>query len=349
MIMKMKAMVLTGLNHMKMVEKPIPEFTNPDEVLIRMKSVGVCGSDIHYYKEGKIGSQVVQYPFTVGHEGAGIVVEVGEAVKNVKPGDRITVEPAMPCFTCEQCKQGRYNTCLNLKFLGCPGQAEGCFSEYIIMPSSSCFKLHDNISFDEGALSEPLAIGVYADKLSALKMNSVKIGILGAGPIGLSVLLSALAEDAKKIYMTDILDERLVLASNMGATWIGNPHKTDILADIKGMEPHLLDVVFECCGQQEAVDQAVKLLKPGGKLMIIGIPAFDRWSFDVDDLRRKEICVQNVRRQNECLQETLDLIANGRIDPKPMQTHSFDFENVQQAFEMVAGYKNGVVKAMVNF
>ncbi len=347
--MEMKALVLTGLSQLEIIEKPVPEIKKPDDVLVQMKSVGVCGSDIHYYKEGKIGSQIVQYPFTIGHEGAGVVVEVGEAVKSIKPGDRIAIEPAMPCFDCEQCNQGRFNTCLNLKFLGCPGQADGCFSEYIVMPAASCFRLDDNITLDEGALSEPLAIGLYAVKLSNISMKDAKIGILGSGPIGLSVLLPALAEGAENIYMTDKLDERLALASKMGAGWTGNPDKTDVVNEIKKQEPFLLDVVFECCGQQEAIDQAIQLLKPGGKLMIIGIPSFSRWSFDVDDLRRKEISVQNVRRQNESLHETLDMISSKKINPNPMQTHTFSFDQVEKAFELVAGYKDGVIKAMVNF
>ncbi|HYQ58012.1 MAG TPA: alcohol dehydrogenase catalytic domain-containing protein, partial [Draconibacterium sp.] len=313
--MKMKALVLTGLSQLEIVEKQIPEISHPDEVLVKMKSVGVCGSDIHYYKEGKIGSQVVQYPFTIGHEGAGIVEKVGSSVKKLKPGDRVAVEPAMPCYDCEQCNQGRLNTCLNLKFLGCPGQAEGCFSEYIVMPSKSCLKLEDNVTLDQAALSEPLAIGVYAVKLSAIPMQGAKVGILGAGPIGLSVLLPALAGGAEKIYITDKLDERLKIAKDLGATWTGNPDKTDLVKAIDDQEAYKLDVVFECCGQQEAVDQAVKLLKPGGKLMIVGIPEFKRWSFDVDDLRRKEICIQNVRRQNEVADLTLEMIAEGRLIP----------------------------------
>ena len=341
-------MVLTGLNELEIVEKPIPEISNPDEVLIRMLSVGICGSDIHYYKSGNIGSQVVKYPFTVGHEGAGIIEKTGTSVVNLKPGDTVAIDPAMPCFKCDQCKSGRFHTCRNLKFLGCPGQAEGCLSEYIVMPASSCFRLNKNITPDQGALSEPLAIGVYAVKLSALIKNA-KVGILGSGPIGISVLLAAIQAGADKVYITDKLDERLLLAKEMGAGFTANPDKTDIVKGISLKEPELLDVVFECCGQQEAVDEAVKLLKPGGKLMVIGIPTFTRWSFDTDDLRRKEICIQNVRRQNECVETTLEMIADGRLRPDKMQTHTFKFDKIKEAFELVAGYKDGVMKAMINF
>ena len=341
-------MVLTGLNQLKIVEKPVPAINKPNEVLIRMMSVGICGSDIHYYQEGKIGSQVVQYPFTVGHEGAGIIEKVGESVTGVKPGDRVAIDPAMSCYNCDQCKAGRFHTCRNLKFLGCPGQAEGCLSEYIIIPAASSFLISDNLTLDQAALSEPLAIGLYAAGLS-IPLKGAKVGILGSGPIGISVLLPALSFGAAKVYMTDKIDARLSLAAEMGAHWTGNPDKTDIVKEILLQETQQLDVVFECCGKQEAVDQAISLLKPGGKLMIVGIPSFARWSFDVDNLRRKEICIQHVRRQNESVETTLEMIADGRLRPDKMQTHTFKFEQIREAFEMVAGYKDGVMKAMVNF
>ncbi|HDR88950.1 MAG TPA: hypothetical protein ENN63_04890 [Bacteroidetes bacterium] len=344
----MKAMVLTGLNRIEIVDKPMPEMVRPDEVLIRMKSVGVCGSDIHYYQEGRIGSQIVQFPFTIGHEGAGIVEEVAGGVTRLKPGDRVAIDPAMPCYRCDQCNAGRYHTCRNLKFLGCPGQSEGCLQEYVVMPEESCYRLPDNVTFDQAALSEPLCIGVYAVDIS-VPMKGARIGILGSGPVGISVLLPALAQGVEKVYVTDKIDERLRIADEMGAHWSGNPDKQDVVSNILEHEPLQLDAVFECCGKQDAVDQAVKLLKPGGKLLIIGIPSFSRWSFDVDDLRRKEICVQNVRRQNEVVEKTLHMISSGVLLPDRMQTHNFPFTKVSEAFELVAGYRDGVMKAMIHF
>lgn len=221
-------------------------------------------------------------------------------------------------------------------------------AEFIVMPASSCFPLNKNISLDQGAMSEPLSIGLYATRLS-VPLKKAKVGILGSGPIGISVLLPSLYYGAEKVYMTDKIDKRLSLASEMGAHWTGNPDKEDIVEKILDKEERQLDVVFECCGQQEAVDQAVQLLKPGGKLVIVGIPTFTRWSFDVDNLRRKEICIQNVRRQNESLTTTLELISDRSIQPDKMQTHTFRFDQIREAFEMVEGYKDGVMKAMINF
>jgi len=333
---------------MEMKQVPDPMLVNDTDVLIRMKVIGVCGSDVHYYKSGKIGSQVVQYPFPVGHEGAGEVVKVGPKVQRVKPGDRIAIEPAMPCWKCDQCKAGRPHTCRKLKFLGCPGQADGCLSEYIIMPETSCFPIPEQMSYDEAAISEPLAIGLYAVN-GSIPMEGAKVGILGFGPIGMSVLLPAIAKGASKVYVTDKIDERLELARRNGAVYAGNPDKQDVVQEIVAGEPEMLDVVFECCGQQEAVDQAIDLLKPGGKLMIIGIPEFDRWSFPVDKMRHKEVTVQNVRRQNETLDETLEMIAKQRVDVNPMATHRFSFDDTKAAFDLVSEYKDGVMKAMIDF
>ncbi len=344
----MKAMMLTGIRQMEMKEVPTPAILNERDVRIKMQVLGVCGSDIHYYLSGKIGSQVVKYPFTVGHEGAGEVEAVGEGVTLVKPGDRIAIEPAMPCGECDQCKVGRPHTCRKLRFLGCPGQAEGALSEFIVMPEASCFKIPDQMTFDEAAISEPLAIGLYAVKQS-IPMEGAKVGILGFGPIGMSVLLPALAMGAAELFVTDKIDERLKIAEKSGALLTANPDREDVVEKITNRVPELLDVVFECCGQQDAIDNAVDLLKPGGKLMIIGIPEFDRWSLPVDKSRHKELCIQNVRRQNEAVQSALDMMADGEISVSEMVTHRFDFKDTKEAFDLVAGYKDGVMKAMIDF
>ncbi len=344
----MKAMLLTGIRKMEMREVPDPVIRDPKEVLIRLASIGVCGSDIHYYVEGKIGSQVVDYPFAVGHECGGIIEKVGPGVRRLKPGDRVAVDPAMPCGKCDQCTSGRPHTCRKLRFLGCPRQAEGCLSEKIVMPEECCFPIRDRMTLDQAALSEPLAIGVYAVK-GSIPMKGKRIGILGAGPIGLSVLLPARAQGAERIFVTDKIEERLAKARKAGAAWAGNPDREDVVAKISEKEPLLLDAVFECCGQQEAIDQGIDLLKPGGKLMIIGIPRVSRLSFPVDKMRHKEVCIQNVRRQVNCVQPSLDMIDRREVDVDLMVTHKFDFEAAREAFDLVADYRDGVVKAMIHF
>ncbi len=342
----MKAAVLTGIRGMDIRDVPKPAVTNDRDVLIRVRSVGVCGSDVHYYLTGRIGSQVVEFPFRVGHEFSGEVEAVGGGVTRVKPGDRVAVEPAMSCHACDQCLAGRPHTCRHLKFLGCPGQSEGCLCEYIVMPEACCYPVAPQTTFEQAAIAEPLSIGLYSVRQS-IPLQGARIGILGCGPIGLSVLLPAKRAGAQRIYVTDKLEARLAVAREAGATWTGNPDTGDVVQAVADEEPLLLDAVFECCGEQDALDQALDLLKPGGKLMLIGIPTVDRVSFLIDKLRRKEICIQNVRRQNECVQPALDLIERGEVDVDFMVTHRFSLDQAQQAFDLVADYRDGVVKAMI--
>ena len=344
----MKKAVLTGINVIEINESPMHQMQTENDVLVKMKVVGVCGSDIHYYKTGRIGSQIVEYPFVVGHEGAGVVEKIGDAVTSVKPGDRIAVEPALPCGNCDQCLANRPHTCRNNLFLGCPGQIEGNLAEYIVIKEEQCIKLASDQLIDDGATSEPLAIGLYAVMQAQLNPDD-KIGILGFGPIGMSVLQMAKAKGINRVFVSEKIDERIELAKNNGAYWTGNPLKQDIEKDISLKETGLLDVIFECCGQQEAMDNAIELLKPGGKLMVIGIPEFNRWSFNADNARRKEISIIHVRRQNNCAHETIELLASKKVDGSAMITHRFPFSETNKAFSMVANYQDGVMKAMIDF
>ena len=344
----MKAMMLTGIRQMEMRDIPEPELLNSNDVKIRMSAVGICGSDIHYYTHGKIGSQKVEYPFSVGHEGAGVVVEAGKSVKSVKPGDKVAIDPAMPCYECDQCISGRHHTCRKLRFLGCPGQAEGCLMEYIIMPEKNCFPLTGNLTTDHGSISEPLAIGVYAEKKSG-GTKDLKIGIFGFGPIGMSVMLAAKAKGADKIFVSDLIDERLSIAIKEGVAMTSNPGKENIVGKIMHDEPMGLDMAFECCGKQEAMNEAVELLKPGGKLIVVGIPEFDQWSLNVEKTRRKEISLQFIRRQVDCVEETLEMMKKGSVIIENMVTHRFPFERTKEAFDLVAAYGDGVMKAMIDF
>jgi L-iditol 2-dehydrogenase len=344
----MKAIMLTGIRQMEMKNIPEPVLIKPNDVKIKMSVVGICGSDIHYYTQGQIGSQKVQYPFTVGHEGAGVVVEAGRAVKRVRPGDQIAFDPAMPCWECDQCRAGRQHTCRKLRFLGCPGQAEGCLMEYIMMPEESCYPLTGKLTLDQGSISEPLAIGVYAVK-KAGDIKGLKIGIFGFGPIGMSVMLASKVQGVGNIYITDIINERLAKAGKEGAAMTGNPVNENIIEKIMRKEPVGLDVAFECCGKQEALDQAIEILKPGGKLTVVGIPEFDRWSLSVETTRRREISLQFIRRQVDCVEPALEMMKNGSINVENMVTHRFPFQRTKEAFDLVADYKDGVMKAMIDF
>lgn len=342
----MKAAVLTGIRQMEVREVPKPVIQRDTDVLLKIEQVGVCGSDVHYYETGRIGSQVVQFPYIVGHECAATVAQVGPAVRRVRVGQEVVVEPAVSCHSCPQCLAGRENTCFNLRFLGTPGQGDGCLSEYLVMPEECCLPTNGKITIEQGVLCEPLAIAFYAVRQSHLPQNA-DVAMLGAGPIGLCCLVCARAEGAQACYMTDKIDERVETARRNGATWVGNPTKEDVASAILQRQPLGVDVVYECAGQQETIDQAVEILKPGGRLMLIGIPREDRVSFAIDKIRRKEISIVNVRRQNKCTAAAIDLLASGRGHADFMVTHRFDLDQVQEAFELVAGYRDGVVKAMI--
>jgi len=344
--MFLKAQVLTGINQMEMADVETPRIEKDTEVLVRVLEVGVCGSDVHYYETGKIGSQVVSYPYRVGHECSGVVEAVGAGVDRVKVGQTVVIDPATVCFKCDQCLSGRENTCRELTFLGCPGQAEGCLCEYIVMDQTSCFPTNGGITPEQGTLCEPFAIGVYAVQQAGLEKGA-SIAILGSGPIGLSCMVAAKAEGITDIYMTDKIAERVDVAAKNGAVWAGNPETEDVVKAIYEKQPGGMDVVFECAGEQDTIDQGIELLKPGGKIMVIGIPRVDRVCYDADNSRRKEITVINVRRQNGCTQKAIDLIASGKADVDFMVTHRFDFTQSKEAFDLVAGYKDGVVKAII--
>lgn len=350
----MKAIVLTGLREMEIREVPDPTIEKDTDVLLMVERVGVCGSDVHYYETGRVGTQVVEYPFIIGHECSATVKAVGRSVRRVKVGEAVVVDPAAPCGRCEQCRMGRENTCSALRFLGTPGQGGGCLCEYVVMPEACCFPTDGRITLEQAALCEPLSIGVYAVKRAAMGDNA-SVGILGAGPIGLSVLAATKAEKARRFYVTDKIDARLEAAKGAGADWVGNPDRDDVVGEIVGgggnsgggAEPHGLDVVFECCGQQDAFDQAVEILRPGGKLVLVGIPRQERVSFLCDKMRRKEIDLLNIRRQNQCVRPAMDLIADGRAEVDYMITHRFEFERTKEAFDLVAAYGDGVIKAMI--
>ncbi|MBN2442125.1 MAG: alcohol dehydrogenase catalytic domain-containing protein [Spirochaetales bacterium] len=344
----MKAIQLAAKQKLTLVDIPHPVLRKDTDVLIKVEAVGVCGSDVHYYNNGCIGDQIITFPFIIGHELAGIVEQVGSKVKRVKPGDRIAVDPAVSCYTCDQCKAGRPHTCRHLSFLGCPGQLAGCLAEYIIMPEQSCYPVPPDMTREIAALCEPLTIGYYAVHRTGDVRNKT-IGILGSGPIGMSVMLACLLKGAEKIYMTDKLDYRCDMASKHGAVWTGNPDKVDVVSAILKQEPLQLDYVFECCGKQEAFDQAFSLLKPGGTVAVIGIPEFSRYSFSVDHGRRNEITIQHIRRQNECTLPIVEAVSQNKIFPHFMITHRFTLEESSIAFDLVAGYKDNVMKAMILF
>jgi L-iditol 2-dehydrogenase len=343
----MLAAFFTGIRQLEIRKAPEPDLAGPHDVLLRVDAVGVCGSDVHYYTAGRIGSQAVIYPERIGHECAGTVVTVGDAVRSVKPGQRVAVDPLITCGECDQCRNGRRHTCRNQSFLGSPGQAPGALAELLAIPAECCYPIPDSMSMAEAAMVEPFSIGLYAQRMAGLAPGA-KLAILGTGPIGLSVLLACRAVGECVAYVTDLIDERLEVSRRCGADWTGNPRAVDVVAAISDLEPLGVDAVFECAGQQEALDEAVEILKPGGTLLVVGIPEVDRVSFPIHTLRRKELTIRNVRRQDNCTAAAVDMIVKGAARVDQLVTHHFPLARSQAAFDLVAEHRDGVVKAMIH-
>ncbi len=339
---------------------PRPIIYNPEDVLLRMTHVGICGSDRHYFRQGAIGDQVIEFPFTPGHEGVAIVEEIGHDVKKLKVGDRVVLNPAISCGQCDQCLEGRPHTCRRLKFLGCPGQLEGCLQEFIVLPEKNCFLINEEI-FPLAVLVEPLAIALYAAQMAG-QINDKKVVIFGCGPIGLSLLFHCYLSEAKLIAATDKVQARLEMARRLGAHWTGNPDLQDIIKELKVFllasfhgfsselypDPGQFDLAFDCCGDQQALNQAVSLLRPGGKLIIIGIPETNQITFDPHILRRKEITLYNVRRQNNLFPQAITFLEANKDALRPLITHHFPLSAVQKAFEIASNYEDRAIKTVID-
>ncbi len=343
----MKAALLTGPRTIEIGDVPDPRLEHPQDVLLCIDTVGVCGSDMHYYTAGRIGSAVVAYPFVMGHECSATVREAGTQAHGLRVGQRVAIDPLVSCGRCDQCLAGRVHTCRSQRFLGLPGQLSGGLVEYLVLPADCCHPIPDSMTLDQAALVEPLSIGVYAQRLARME-GGAKIAILGSGPIGLSVLLACRAAADCTVYVTDPIAERRRTASRLGSAWVGDPTRDDLVTSILDLEPLGVDLVFECAGEQDTLDQGVALLRPGGTLLVVGIPEADRVGLAIHTMRRKELTIQNVRRQNRCIGPAIDLVASGRVDVDPLMTHHFSLEETGAAFDTVAHYRDGVVKALIH-
>jgi L-iditol 2-dehydrogenase len=342
----MKAAFLTGVRSMEIREVPPPRPAKEDDVLVRSRAVGICGSDLHYYLSDRVGGDRVSYPFIPGHECAGVVEAVGRGVTRVKPGDKVVIEPAVSCGTCDQCRSGRPHTCRKLLFLGHFGELTGGMAELVLAPERNCVPLPEKMSAVQGALAEPLSIALYAAGLAG-PVRGRTAAVLGAGPIGLCTAMALKAGGAGALYATDKVPTRVKAAETAGADWTGNPDRGDVVAAILEREPLGLDLVFECCGDQAALDQAIAILKPGGTLVVVGIPIETRVSFDSSKVRRREIRVQNVRRQNRCLEQAVGMIHAGLVHVDFLATHFFKLEEARQAYETAAARRDGAIKVIV--
>jgi len=344
----MKAVVIAGVGRVEIREVPRPEIQAPDEVLLRTAVAGICGSDLHYFIADRVGGEAVPYPVIGGHEVSALVEAVGPSVRRFRPGDRVAVEPSISCGTCDQCRAGRPHTCRSIEFLGHPGDKDGGMAEFFVLPERNLFPIPEGMTMTEAMLAEPLSIALHALQLGGANPGPT-VAVLGTGPIGLSVVFGLQAAGVRDVYATDKSEARAAAALRAGATWSGNPDRQDVVREILARRPLGMDDVFEAGGDPAAVEQAIALVKPGGRITLIGIPLEERIAYPTAVARRKEIVFYNVRRQNRCLERALLLIETRHIDVSWLVTHVFKLDEADKAFALAAERRDGVLKAAVDF
>jgi L-iditol 2-dehydrogenase len=315
-------------------------------VLVRVRSVGVCGSDVHYYTHGRIGPFVVERPLILGHEMAGVIAALGPGVTMRSVGQRVAVEPGVPDRVCEFCRAGRYNLCPNVQFMATP-PVDGAFTEFVVMPADFVYPLPDHVTLEEGAMIEPLSVGVYAIHRSGLRAGQDAV-VLGAGPIGLVTLQVARAAGAGAITVVDLDAHRLEVASAMGATAVVNAAQEDPQQRIRELtNGRGVDIVFEAAGSPKTAAMAVHLARRGGRVAMIGLPPEDNFPYPLVAAMAREVDIVTVFRYANVYPAAIALVAEGRVDVKGLITHRFPLEEAERALRLSDRRDDGVVKALV--
>lgn len=320
----MKSVRLHAPGDLRIHDEPIP-LIGESEKLIRVKAVGVCGSDLHWFSEGEIGDAKLKQPLVLGHEFAG----------ETEDGQRIAIDPAISCGYCEFCVQGHPNLCSDMCFAG-HGETDGALREYMVWPEKCLFPIPDSITDADGAMLEPLGVAIHSVDLAHLKAG-MTVGVFGCGPIGLLIIQLARHSGAANIIATDMLPHRIDAAKSFGA------HHAILAADRQEIEEvrtstneRGVDVSFEAAGTQDAVDTSVAAVLPGGKVILAGIPDDDQTSFSASTARRKGLTIKLVRRMKHTYPRAIELVTKGLVDLRSLVTHRFPLEQTSEAFRVAA-------------
>ncbi|MFP7335105.1 NAD(P)-dependent alcohol dehydrogenase [Shouchella clausii] len=344
-VTKTRAAVLHKPFVVEMEERELGSL-NPNDVLIKVMAVGVCGSDVHYYEKGKIGSKKVEKPLIQGHECAGLVIETGDKVTSLEPGDRVAIEPGISCGICTECKEGKYNLCSHVAFLSSPPK-DGAFSEYIIHPDHLLFKIPDNVTFEEATLIEPLSVGLHGLSRAQMKADSFVL-ISGMGPIGLTAIIAAKSFGALNIIATDIEPLRLEIARKLGATHIIDVSRQDLLKTVQELtNSHGVDVVIETSGQEQAVKSTVDVVKKGGNISAIGFSRLDHIGINFYKLLQKEVSIHGVFRYTNTYQHGVDILASKKFKTDLLLTDFYPLEKVREALERARINKSTSIKVII--
>ncbi|MGQ7889739.1 NAD(P)-dependent alcohol dehydrogenase [Paenibacillus sp. WC2504] len=342
---RMKAAVMTKPGTIVMEERPVPQ-VDANEVLVKVMAVGVCGSDVHYFENGRIGRYVVEKPIILGHECAGIIVAAGASVTNVSLGDRVAIEPGVTCGHCQACKEGRYNLCPDVQFLATP-PVDGAFVQYMKIRADMVFAIPEHLTFEAAALNEPFSVGIHAAKRCNLQPGST-VAIMGMGPVGLMAVAAAKSFGASRIIVTDLEQVRLEAAKRLGATDVINVKEEDAVQRIKEMTDGVgADAAWETAGNPRALQSALYSLRRGGKLVIVGLPAQDEIPLNVPFIADNEIDIYGVFRYANTYPTGIKFLAGGGIDTKALITDRYPLEQTQDALERAIHNKSGSLKVMV--
>jgi len=341
----MRALVLEERMKLSLREIDLPLEVGPRDVKIAIHTVGVCGSDVHYYTHGHIGPFVVKEPMVLGHEAAGTVVEIGAEVKGLKVGDRVCMEPGIPDTASRASKLGLYNVDPSVRFWATP-PIHGCLTPFVVFPEAFTFKLPDNVSFAEGAMVEPFAVGMQAASKARIVPGDTAL-VIGAGPIGIMIALAALAGGCSRVYISDHSADKLAIAGRYdGVEPIKLPEQSvgDVIA--AGTDGWGVDIVFEAAGARSAYDGIFGFLRPGGAVVFVGMPV-EPVALDIVGAQAKEARIETVFRYANVFDRALALIASGKVDLKPLVTGVFPFEESIAAFERAASARPTDVKLQI--
>ena len=342
---QMKVAVMEGIGKMGYTRRPIPT-PKPNEVLVKLNYVGICGSDMHYYETGAIGSYVVKPPFVLGHEPGGVVVEVGSEVTHLKVGDRVALEPGKTCGHCEFCRTGRYNLCPDVVFFATP-PVDGVFQEYVAHEAALCFKLPENVSTLEGALIEPLAVGFHAANQGGAHAGQTAV-VMGSGCIGLVSMMALKAEGVSKVYVVDIMPKRLEKAMELGADGVIDASQQNAVDAVMALtEDRGCDLVIETAGTEFTTRQCIQMTKKGATIVLVGYSKTGEMTLPMSLALDKELTFKTVFRYRHIYPMAIDAVAAGKINLKGIVTDVFDFDDIQNAMDRSVTDKSNIVKAVV--
>ncbi|MER8701980.1 NAD(P)-dependent alcohol dehydrogenase [Mesorhizobium sp. M1227] len=340
-----RALVLERQHELKLRDIDLPQTVGPGEVRIKIHTVGICGSDVHYYTHGRIGPFVVEAPMVLGHEAAGTVVETGERVEHLKVGDRVCMEPGIPDPNSRASRLGLYNIDPAVRFWATP-PIHGVLTPYVVHPANYTFKLPDNVSFAEGAMVEPFAVGMQAAAKAKIAPGDTAV-VIGAGPIGTMVAIAALAGGCARAVVADLAQPKLDIAGGYQGVIPINVRDRNLAAEVKRLTDGWgADVVFECSGSSKAWETLLDLPRPGGAVVVVGLPVAPI-AFDVATASTKEVRIETVFRYAHQYERAIALMGSGRVDLKPLISATFPFEDSINAFDRAVEARPADVKLQI--